>query len=348
VRKSFGEVAALEEVNLSIDDGSFVSLLGASGCGKSTLLRIIAGFETASAGSVRIHGADVTRLPPHRRPTNMVFQRGALFPHMNVFDNVAYSLKLRKWPRERIRAKVDEMLALVRLEGLGGRAASELSGGQSQRVALARALAAEPQVLLLDEPLSALDLKLRQQMQLELRAIQRKLGATFVFVTHDQTEALVMSDRIAIMNRGRVVQVGTPREIYMRPSTLFVSDFIGQTNFLKGVVTGSGGGTTTLRTPDGQTLHGESASPLGMGATAILSIRPEAIRLARAAEAAEGEGFRGTIAEVIYLGGSVRAGVVAGDALVWVELRDDEAEGLAAGQPVVLTWKPAAATIWSS
>ena len=173
-------------------------------------LRIIAGFETASAGSVRIHGADVTRLPPHRRPTNMVFQRGALFPHMNVFDNVAYSLKLRKWPRERIRARVEEMLALVRLEGLGGRAASELSGGQSQRVALARALAAEPQVLLLDEPLSALDLKLRQQMQLELRAIQRKLGATFVFVTHDQTEALVMSDRIAIMDRGRVVQVGTP------------------------------------------------------------------------------------------------------------------------------------------
>ncbi len=346
VRKSFGDVAALEEVNLAVDDGSFVSLLGASGCGKSTLLRIIAGFETASAGSVRIHGADVTRLPPHRRPTNMVFQRGALFPHMNVFDNVAYSLKLRKWPRERIRLRVEEMLALVRLDGLGGRAASELSGGQSQRVALARALAAEPQVLLLDEPLSALDLKLRQQMQLELRAIQRKLGATFVFVTHDQTEALVMSDRIAVMDRGRVVQVGSPREIYMRPSTLFVSDFIGQTNFLRGTVSERGGGAATLRTADGQMLQGESADSLSPGSAATLSVRPEAIRLARAG--AEGQGLRGAIAEVIYLGGSVRVGVTAGDALLWVELRDDEAEGLAPGDPVVLTWKPSAATVWAA
>jgi len=345
VRKSFGDVVALEEVNLAIDDGSFVSLLGASGCGKSTLLRIIAGFETASAGSVRIHGADVTRLPPHRRPTNMVFQRGALFPHMNVFDNVAYSLKLRKWPRERIRARVEEMLALVRLEGLGARAASELSGGQSQRVALARALAAEPQVLLLDEPLSALDLKLRQQMQLELRAIQRKLGATFVFVTHDQTEALVMSDRIAIMDHGRVVQVGSPREIYTRPSSLFVSDFIGQTNFLKGAVVASGGGVATLRIADGQVLRGETADVLPPGAAATLSVRPEAIRLVRTGS--EGEGLRGTIAEVIYLGGSVRAGVTAGDALAWVELRDDEADGLAPGDPVVLTWKPSAATVWT-
>ena len=346
VRKSFGNVTALEEVNLAIEDGSFVSLLGASGCGKSTLLRIIAGFETPSAGSVRIHGTDVTRLPPHRRPTNMVFQRGALFPHMNVFDNVAYSLKLRKWPRERRRARVEEMLALVRLEGRGERAASELSGGQIQRVALARALAAEPQVLLLDEPLSALDLKLREQMQLELRAIQRRLGATFVFVTHDQTEALVMSDRIAVMDRGRVVQVGSPREIYTRPTSLFVSDFIGQTNFLRGTVIASGGGAATLRTDDGQTLLGESAAELSPGSAATLLLRPEAIRLLRAAEAAEGQGLRGTIAEVIYLGGSVRAGVAGGDALVWVELRDDEAEGLVPGEPVVMTWKPSAATVW--
>jgi ABC-type Fe3+/spermidine/putrescine transport system ATPase subunit len=343
VRKSYGEVLALAEVNLAIEDRTFVSLLGASGCGKSTLLRIIAGFETASGGSVRIHGADVTRLAPHRRPTNMVFQRGALFPHMNVFDNVAYSLKLRKWPRERIHAKVEAMLALVRLEGYGRRAASELSGGQAQRVALARALAAEPQVLLLDEPLSALDLKLRQQMQLELRAIQRTLGATFVFVTHDQTEALVMSDRIAIMDRGRIVQVGTPREIYTRPSSLFVSDFIGQTNFLKGSVGDSGGGMATLRLADGQMLRGESATPLAPGSAATISIRPEAIRLAPAG----GDGLRGTIGEVIYLGGSVRVGVSAGGGLIWVDLRDDEAEGLAPGMPVVLTWKPSAATVWA-
>ncbi len=345
VRKSFGEVTALAEVNLRIDDGSFVSLLGASGCGKSTLLRIIAGFETASAGSVRIHGADVTSLPPHRRPTNMVFQRGALFPHMNVFDNVAYSLKLRKWPRERIRARVEEMLALVRLEAYGGRAASELSGGQAQRVALARALAAEPQVLLLDEPLSALDLKLRQQMQLELRAIQRKLGATFVFVTHDQTEALVMSDRIAIMDRGRIVQLGSPREIYTRPTSLFVSDFIGQTNFVRGVVVeGTAGGGAMIRIADGQVVRGESSSALVPGAAATLTVRPEAIRLA---PGADGAGLRGTIGEVIYLGGSVRIAVSAGDGLLWVDLRDDEAEGLSAGMPVLLTWKPTAATVWA-
>jgi ABC-type Fe3+/spermidine/putrescine transport system ATPase subunit len=264
---------------------------------------------------------------------------------MNVFDNVAYSLKLRKWPRERIRAKVEEMLALVRLEGYGGRAASELSGGQAQRVALARALAAEPQVLLLDEPLSALDLKLRQQMQLELRAIQRTLGATFVFVTHDQTEALVMSDRIAIMDRGRIVQVGTPREIYTRPSSLFVSDFIGQTNFVRGVVVASGDGGATLRIADGQLLRGESSTPLAPGSAATISIRPEAIRLA---PGIDGEGLRGTIGEVIYLGGSVRVGVGVGDGLVWVDLRDDEAEALAPGDAVVLTWKPSAATVWAA
>lgn len=344
VRKSFGEVTALQSVDLAIEDGSFVSLLGASGCGKSTLLRIIAGFETASAGRVLVHGRDVTGLPPHRRPTNMVFQRGALFPHMDVFDNVAYSLKLRRLPREEIRAKVEEMLALVRLEGLGGRAASELSGGQAQRVALARALAAEPQVLLLDEPLSALDLKLRQQMQLELRAIQRKLGATFVFVTHDQTEALVMSDRIAVMERGRIAQVGTPREIYTRPSSIFVSDFIGQTNFLRGTVVESTAGVVTLRLGDGQLARGEASAELTPGAAATLSVRPEAIRLATGVA---DTGMAGTVAEVIYLGGSVRVGIQAGEAIVWVDLRDEEAEGVGAGQMVPLSWKPSAATVWA-
>jgi spermidine/putrescine ABC transporter ATP-binding subunit len=344
VRKSFGEVTALQSVDLAIEDGSFVSLLGASGCGKSTLLRIIAGFETASAGNVLVHGRDVTGLPPHRRPTNMVFQRGALFPHMDVFDNVAYSLKLRRLPREQIRAKVEEMLALVRLEGLGGRAASELSGGQAQRVALARALAAAPQVLLLDEPLSALDLKLRQQMQLELRAIQRKLGATFVFVTHDQTEALVMSDRIAVMERGRIAQVGTPREIYTRPSSIFVSDFIGQTNFLRGTVVESAAGVVTLRLDDGQLARGEASADLAVGASATLSVRPEAIRLGAGAADA---GMTGTVAEVIYLGGSVRVGVQTGEAIVWVDLRDEDAEGVGTGQPVTLSWKPSAATVWA-
>jgi spermidine/putrescine ABC transporter ATP-binding subunit len=346
VRKTFGDVTALDDVNLSVADHAFVSLLGASGCGKSTLLRIIAGFETPSAGEVRIHGEAVTRLPPHRRPTNMVFQRGALFPHMNVFDNIAYSLKLRKWPKARIGAKVEEMLALVRLEGLGGRGASELSGGQSQRVALARALAADPKVLLLDEPLSALDLKLRQQMQLELRAIQRKLGATFVFVTHDQTEALVMSDRIAIMDRGRIVQIGTPREIYTRPASVFVSDFIGQTNFLRGTVATSADGMTTLKTGDGQSIAGVSEGVLAGGIAATLSVRPEAIRLSRSG-LQPGDGLRGKIAEIIYLGSSVRVGTAVGDALVWADLRDDEAAGLAPGDDVTLAWQRSAATVWA-
>lgn len=346
VRKLFGATTALERVDFEVGAGEFVSLLGASGCGKSTLLRIIAGFESPSEGRVRIHGEDVTRLPPERRPTNLVFQRGALFPHMTVRENVGYGLKVKGWARTRIDARVEEMLALVRLEGFGDREPGQLSGGQAQRVALARALASEPQVLLLDEPLSALDLKLRQQMQLELRAIQKHLGATFVFVTHDQTEALVMSDRIAVMDRGRVVQVGSPREIYTRPTSLFVSDFIGQTNFLRGTVIASGGGAATLRTDDGQTLLGESTADLSPGSAATLSLRPEAIRLLRAAEAGEGQGLRGTIAEVIYLGGSVRAGVAGGDALVWVELRDDKAEGLVPGEPVVMTWKPSAATVW--
>jgi spermidine/putrescine ABC transporter ATP-binding subunit len=341
VRKSFGGVTALEEVGLTIREQEFVSLLGASGCGKTTLLRIVAGFEVPDAGRVLIRGADVTTVPPDRRPTNLVFQRGALFPHMTVFENIAYSLKIRRWTKARIAARVEEMLALVRLEGYGGRAPTELSGGQMQRVALARALAAEPSVLLLDEPLSALDLKLRQQMQLELRAIQRKLGATFIFVTHDQTEALVMSDRIAIMNRGRIVQLGTPREIYTRPASVFASDFIGQTNLLRGTVATVVGTMVTMEVA-GQGATGETASRLAPGDAAILSVRPESIRVGAAA----GEGLAGVIAEIVYLGSAVRVGSRIGDSVVWAELRDAEAAGLAVGMAVRLGWPSGAATIW--
>ncbi len=350
VRKSFRDSIALHEVDLSINEHEFVSLLGPSGCGKSTLLRIVSGFETPSAGRVKIRGVDVTGLPPHRRPTNIVFQRGALFPHMNVFDNIAYSLKLRKWPKKRIADRVDEMLALVRLESLGHRGAAELSGGQSQRVALARALAAEPTVLLLDEPLSALDLKLRQEMQLELRAIQRSLGATFVFVTHDQTEALVMSDRIAIMNQGRVVQVGTPREIYMRPASVFVSDFIGQTNFVKGTVVAEENGTITLEVGNGERVAGESASALAVGGVGTLSVRPEAIRIHRGAvPGGETRWIGGRISEIIYMGGSVKVGArIAGERTLWADLRGEDSEGLAVGADVKLAWAPTAATVWGA
>ena len=349
VSKNFGNVAALEQINLQVRDNEFVSLLGASGCGKSTLLRIAAGFEYPTRGRVFIHGEDVTAMPPHVRPTNLVFQRGALFPHMNVFDNIGYSLKLRKWPKPRIAARVAEMLALVRLEGLAGRNATELSGGQIQRVALARALAAEPKVLLLDEPLSALDLKLRQQMQLELRAIQRSLGATFIFVTHDQTEALVMSDRIAIMNQGRIIQFASPREIYTRPASMYVSDFIGQTNFLKGTVIASDSGMATLNIGNGERATGEAAGLVAVGVAGTLSVRPEAISIHPAVEdAGERPMISARIIEIVYLGNRVRVGsVTSTNSTIWAELRDVEARSLAIGGEVKLSWSPADAIVWA-
>jgi spermidine/putrescine transport system ATP-binding protein len=352
VEKRFGEHAVLHGIDLDVAPNEFVSLLGPSGCGKTTLLRIIAGFEHASSGSVEVAGADVTHLPPHRRPTNLVFQRGALFPHMTVAENIGYSLKLRGWPRERIRARVEELLALVRLDGLGGRGPTQLSGGQIQRAALARALAPEPRVLLLDEPLSALDLKLRQHMQLELRAIQRQLGATFIYVTHDQTEALVMSDRIAIMNEGRLVQVGTPREIYTRPASVFASDFIGETNLVAGTVTHAGDGSVTLAAGPVTRLVGRPATPLPIGARATLSVRPESIRVAPAAPpadpAAPVEGCLGRVREVVYLGSRVRIESVTPDGVVvWADLREAEAEDLEPGAWVSLGWSIGGASVWA-
>jgi len=348
VEKRFGDHAVLHGIDLAIGENEFVSLLGPSGCGKTTLLRIVAGFEHATAGSVRIRGEDVTGLPPHRRPTNLVFQRGALFPHMSVAENIGYSLKLRGWPKARIAARVDELLHLVKLDGLGGRGPTQLSGGQIQRAALARALAPEPSVLLLDEPLSALDLKLRQHMQLELRAIQRALGATFIYVTHDQTEALVMSDRIAIMNAGRLVQVGTPREIYTRPASIFASDFIGETNLVTGSVAGVEEGVVTLVTPGGLRVRGSASVPLAAGSTATLSVRPEAVRLRKGDPAdATPDEIGGTIAEVVYLGSRVRIEVAAPDGtLLWADLRDAETTGLERGMAVLLGWPADAAGVW--
>ena len=358
VSKRFGDNVALQEIDLIVSQAEFVSFLGPSGCGKTTLLRIISGFEEPTRGRVLVMGADVTDVPPHRRPTNIVFQRGALFPHMNVAENIGYSLKLRGWPRTRISTRVEEMLALVRLEGLGQRGATELSGGQIQRAALARALAAEPSVLLLDEPFSALDLKLRQHMQLELRALQRKLGATFVYVTHDQTEALVMSDRIAIMNEGRIVQQGTPREIYTRPASVFASDFIGETNLLEGTVRAQVDGQATLVLRTGALVRGTSAARLAEDTAATLSVRPESIRVrlirspepgSDATTTTNGQSgdVTGSVAEIVYLGSHLRVGVEIGPGtVVWSDLRDDEAVGLERGATVVLSWRPEAASIW--
>ncbi len=348
VGKRFGDHVALHAIDLTVNQGEFVSLLGPSGCGKTTLLRIISGFESPTQGRVLIHGTDVTSVPPHRRPTNIVFQRGALFPHMNVFDNIAYSLKLRKWPKARIATRVEEMLALVRLDGLGRRGPTELSGGQIQRAALARALAPEPSVLLLDEPLSALDLKLRQHMQLELRAIQRQLGATFVYVTHDQSEALVMSDRIAVMNQGRIVQEGSPREIYTRPTSVFASDFIGETNLVPGTIVATDDGVVTLAVGEGILLKAYGSQSLKPGTLATISVRPEAIRVSTAHSPDQGDAFVGQIAEIMYLGNRVRIEVVTkSGAAVLADLRDEEVEGMERNMSVSLTWNPSAATVWA-
>lgn len=347
VEKRFGNVTALHHIDLSIQPGEFVSLLGPSGCGKSTLLRIIAGFETPSAGRVLVHGEDITDLPPERRPTNLVFQRAALFPHMTVFENVAYSLAIRRWPKPRIAERVDEMLALVDLQNLGQRRPTELSGGQVQRAALARALAAGPKVLLLDEPLSALDLKLRQRMQLELRAIQRKLGATFLYVTHDQTEALVMSDRIVVMNAGRVVQEGTPREIYTRPASVFAAGFIGETNLLVGTVLDSDRLVATVAVSSGGSMRVQSAAPLAAGTRVTISVRPEAVRVSSTADPPP-DGMRAKVVELVYLGDRTRVGATPFPGMVlWADLRDGETKGLQVGSLVFLSWDVAAATVWA-
>src|SRR5882672_3065985 len=233
VTKRFGSTAAVDSVSLTIEEGEFFSLLGPSGCGKTTTLRMVAGFVEPDSGSIELDGKDVTSVPANRRPVNMVFQQYALFPHMSIYDNVAFGLKMKRVPRAAHRERVHEMLRVVELEGFESRRIRQLSGGQQQRVALARALVNRPAALLLDEPLGALDVKLRKQMQLELKRIQADLGTTFVYVTHDQEEALAMSDRIGVMNGGRIEQVGTPREIYEQPDTAFVADFIGSLNVLE-------------------------------------------------------------------------------------------------------------------
>ena len=277
--KNFGTFTALDGIDLAVGAGEFFTLLGPSGCGKTTCLRLIAGLELPTSGKVWLDGRDVTREPPYARDVNTVFQNYALFPHLGVFDNIAFGLRMKKLPRADVTRRVGEAMDLVLLAGLGAHKPSELSGGQRQRVALARAIVCAPKVLLLDEPLSALDAKLRQQMQRELKSLQKRLGITFVYVTHDQDEALAMSDRIAVMNHGRIEQLGTPREIYHRPRTRFVATFVGDTNLLQARVISNSTSCATVQIEDGLQLHLTEST--GASGTLQISVRPEKIHLTR-------------------------------------------------------------------
>jgi spermidine/putrescine transport system ATP-binding protein len=345
VTKRFGRTDAVHDVSLSIGENEFFSLLGPSGCGKTTTLRMIAGFEVPDGGRVVLHGEDVTTVPPNRRPVNMVFQQYALFPHMSIYDNVAFGLKVKRVPRGEHRERVSEMLRVVALEGLEQRRPKQLSGGQQQRVALARALVNRPAALLLDEPLGALDVKLRKHMQLELKRIQHELGTTFVYVTHDQEEALAMSDRIAVMNGGRVEQIGGPREIYEHPKTAFVADFIGSLNALDLTVDEVVGGYGVTRFGESNRVVVPVGSEARRGDSLRVAIRPERVQI-NPTGTDGGSRLAGTIAEIVYLGMYTQFHVdTQAGRVVSNRLADDSTAPLTRGSRVELCWEPEDASV---
>lgn len=303
ISKHFGAVHAVDDVDLEVQRGEFFSLLGPSGCGKTTMLRMLAGFEAPSKGEIYIDHQPMSAIPAHRRPVNMVFQNYAIFPHLDVRGNIAFGLRKSGLSKEEINAKVEDTLNLIKLPGYAGRAATQLSGGERQRVALARALIKRPKVLLLDEPLGALDKKLREQMQLELRALQKSVGITFVFVTHDQEEALTLSDRIAVMSKGRVLQVESPTGLYERPNSRFVADFIGTMNFFDARVRKSDNGTTIVDAgPLGTVEAATEAEVPGVGADVVVAIRPEKLKLHFEAPSEGANIIEGRMGPAAYLG----------------------------------------------
>jgi spermidine/putrescine transport system ATP-binding protein len=304
--KSFdeGNVEALKSISLDICEGEFLTILGPSGCGKTTTLRIVAGFEQPSSGSVLIDNEEVATKAPYERNVNTVFQSYALFPHMNIFDNIAFGLNLKKVPKEEIKNRVKKMLKTVQMEGYENRMPDQLSGGQKQRVAIARAIINNPKVLLLDEPLGALDLKLRKQMQVELKHLQQKLGITFVYVTHDQEEALTMSDRICVMNKGQIEQLGTPDEIYERPRTKFVADFIGETNLFEGKTLHVDNEKAMIELNDGQQVC-INDNNLVKGESVCFAVRPERLKLKAAPESGD-SWIKARLKERIYIGSALR------------------------------------------
>jgi len=343
ITKDFDGVQILKPTNLSIYEGEFLTFLGPSGCGKTTTLRIIAGLEIPTEGTVKLEGRDVTNLPPYKRNVNTVFQNYALFPNMNVFDNVAFGLVEKRLGKAEIREKVDAMLQLVQLGKMGKRKPNQLSGGQKQRVAIARALANDPKLLLLDEPLGALDLKLRKQMQLELKALQKNLGITFVYVTHDQEEALTMSDRIIVMNNGKFEQIGTPREIYEHPQNKFVANFIGESNIFEASVVSETGtkGTLTLMMENGHVLaEGEGFK---FEEIVYLCLRPENIEISTVPR--EGFTLKGFVRDHVYVGNIVKTVVELPNGKTVQVNRNPHGELITPGMLVNLFWDPKDAVV---
>ncbi|HTP78020.1 MAG TPA: ABC transporter ATP-binding protein [Rhizomicrobium sp.] len=339
VSKRFADVLAVDDADLAIGRGEFFSLLGPSGCGKTTLLRIVAGFDYPTSGEIFFEGARMTDAPPNKRPSNMVFQSYAIFPHLNVFDNIAYGLRKDRLTRAELARRVDEALTMIKLDGFGERRSDQLSGGQRQRVALARALVRRPKVLLLDEPLGALDRRLRESMQIELRALQKSVGITFVFVTHDQEEALSMSDRIAVMSGGKVLQVALPRQLYEEPNCREVADFIGQMNFFDARVIGRDAGKAVIDAGAMGVVRVETA----LGPDVLIALRPEKIALSA-------DGVKGTVAAAAYLGERSHYNVVVPGLAEPVSVAGQNTEravgrGHAPGDTVHLSWSPDALVV---
>ena len=341
VDKSFDGERVVKKLNLDVERGEFLTMLGPSGCGKTTTLRMIAGFEVPTSGQIFLEGEDVDDKKPNERNVNTVFQNYALFPHMNVFDNIAFGLVEKKVKKDEIRRRVEEMIRLVQLDGMEKRMPSQMSGGQKQRVAIARALVNRPKVLLLDEPLGALDLKLRKQMQGELKALQRRLGITFIYVTHDQEEALTMSDRIAVMNRGRLEQVGTPEEVYNHPETKFVADFIGESNIIEGYVEDMTEDSIEVTMESGKAVLPETG--YRMEEMVYLCIRPENLKIST--EPKEGFRFRGQVREHIFIGSTNKTMIEMPNGQMLKSVTPAEDELVPVGTTVNVYWNPGKAVV---
>lgn len=353
LEKRFGAYTALRDISFDVKENEILTLLGPSGCGKSTLMRIIAGFEAPTSGQLLLRGDDLSRIPPERRPINIMFQRYALFPHLDVFDNIAFGLRLKRLPEHEVRKKVLAIMEMVQLKDMAGRWITQISGGQSQRVALARALINEPEVLLLDEPLAALDLKIRQLMLAEIKRIHETTGTTFVYVTHDQDEAMQLSSRVALMDHGKIEQIGTPDDLYFRPISLFAAKFLGETNIITGRLAAGTSGAVIAEFSGGKTELGNSAASVNVGSEVLVSVRPEAIQIS-AGQFHESDrcenGCIATLKSINPIGGRIVFVSELGDGTV---IRAQRArigvEDLyRKGQQVYLTWQPAAVNVLRS